>query len=40
MKLVVLYILAVPVAVLGFTGASVLLDSAVASILRNPGRTA
>ena len=33
MKLVVLYILAVPLAVLGFTGASVLLDSASASIL-------
>ena len=36
MKLVVLYILAVPLAVLGFTGASVLLDTALASIL-NPG---
>ncbi len=33
MKLVVLYILAVPLVVLGFTGASVLLDSAFASIL-------
>jgi K+-transporting ATPase ATPase A chain len=33
MKLVVLYILAVPLAVLGFAGASVLLDSAYASIL-------
>ena len=33
MKLVVLYILAVPLVVLGFTGASVLLDSAYASIL-------
>ena len=33
MKLVVLYILAVPIAVLGFTGASVLLDTAEASIL-------
>lgn len=33
MKLVVLYILAVPLVVLGFTGASVLLDSASASIL-------
>jgi len=32
MKLVVLYILAVPLAVLGFAGASVLLDSAYASI--------
>jgi K+-transporting ATPase ATPase A chain len=33
MKLVVLYILAVPLVVLGFAGASVLLDSAYASIL-------
>ena len=33
MKLVVLYILAVPLVVLGFAGASVLLDSAFASIL-------
>jgi len=33
MKLVVLYILAVPLVVLGFTGTSVLLDSAYASIL-------
>jgi K+-transporting ATPase ATPase A chain len=33
MKLVVLYILAVPLVVLGFTGASVLLDSAFSSIL-------
>ena len=37
MKLVVLYILAVPVVILGFTAASVLLDTAKASIL-NPGR--
>ena len=36
MKLVVLYILVVPVVVLGFSGASVLLDSAKSSIL-NPG---
>lgn len=36
MKLIVLYILAVPICVLGFTGASVLLDTAQASIL-NPG---
>jgi K+-transporting ATPase ATPase A chain len=36
MKLVVLYILAVPVAVLCFSAASVLLDTAKASIL-NPG---
>jgi K+-transporting ATPase ATPase A chain len=36
MKLVVLYILAVPVLVLGFTGASVLMDTASSSIL-NPG---
>lgn len=36
MKLVVLYILAVPVVILGFTAASVLLDTAKASIL-NPG---
>jgi K+-transporting ATPase ATPase A chain len=36
MKLIVLYILAVPVLVLGFTGASVLLDTAKSSIL-NPG---
>jgi K+-transporting ATPase ATPase A chain len=36
MKLLVLYILIVPVAVLVFTGASVLMDSASASIL-NPG---
>ena len=33
MKLVVLYILVVPLAVLGFTGGSVLMDSAAASIL-------
>jgi K+-transporting ATPase ATPase A chain len=33
MKLVVLYILAVPLVVLGFAGASVLLDSAYSSIL-------
>ena len=33
MKLVVLYILAVPLVVLGFAGASVLLDSAFSSIL-------
>ena len=36
MKLVVLYILAVPVVILGFTAASVLIDTAKASIL-NPG---
>jgi K+-transporting ATPase ATPase A chain len=36
MKLVVLYILAVPVLVLSFTGASVLMDTAKSSIL-NPG---
>ncbi len=36
MKLIVLYVLAVPVVVLGFTAASVLLDSAASSIL-NPG---
>jgi K+-transporting ATPase ATPase A chain len=36
MKLIVLYILAVPVLVLGFTGASVLMDTAKSSIL-NPG---
>ncbi len=36
MKLVVLYLLAVPLAVLAFSGASVLLDTAKASIL-NPG---
>src|SRR4029453_13822284 len=36
MKLVVLYILAVPVVVLGLAGASVLLDTAASSIL-NPG---
>jgi K+-transporting ATPase ATPase A chain len=36
MKLVVLYILAVPIVILGFTAASVLLDTAKASIL-NPG---
>jgi K+-transporting ATPase ATPase A chain len=36
MKLVVLYLLAVPLVVLGFTAVSVLLDSAKASIL-NPG---
>jgi K+-transporting ATPase ATPase A chain len=36
MKLLVLYILIVPFAVLAFTGASVLLDSAASSIL-NPG---
>ena len=36
MKLVVLYLLAVPVVILGFTAASVLLDTAKASIL-NPG---
>ncbi len=36
MKLVVLYILAVPLVVLGFTAASVLLDTALASRL-NPG---
>jgi K+-transporting ATPase ATPase A chain len=36
MKLVVIYILAVPVAVLGFAGASIVLPAAVASIL-NPG---
>ncbi|MFA5884729.1 MAG: potassium-transporting ATPase subunit KdpA [Acidimicrobiia bacterium] len=36
MKLVVLYILAVPVVILGFTATSVLLDTAKASIL-NPG---
>ncbi len=37
MSFVVLYLLAVPLAVLAFSGASVLLDSAKASIL-NPGR--
>jgi K+-transporting ATPase ATPase A chain len=36
MKLVVLYILLVPILVLGFTGISVLMDTALASIL-NPG---
>jgi len=36
MKLVVLYILAVPVVILGFTAASMLLDTAKASML-NPG---
>jgi potassium-transporting ATPase potassium-binding subunit len=36
MKLIVLYILAVPVLVLAFTGASVLMDTAKSSIL-NPG---
>jgi K+-transporting ATPase ATPase A chain len=36
MKLVVLYILAVPIAVLGFAGASVVIPAAVGSIL-NPG---
>ena len=39
MKLVVLYILAVPIAVLGFAGASVVIDTPQASIL-NPGPTA
>jgi K+-transporting ATPase ATPase A chain len=37
MKLVVLYILAVPIAVLGFAGASVVIPAAVGSIL-NPGQ--
>jgi K+-transporting ATPase ATPase A chain len=36
MKLVVLYILAVPIAILGFAGASVVIPAAVGSIL-NPG---
>jgi K+-transporting ATPase ATPase A chain len=36
MKLIVLYVLAMPVLVLGFTGAAVLMDSAESSIL-NPG---
>jgi K+-transporting ATPase ATPase A chain len=36
MKLIMLYVLAVPVVVLAFSGASVLLDDALASIL-NPG---
>ena len=39
MKLVVLYLLVVPLLVLGFSGASLVLDTGTASIL-NPARTA